>query len=219
MELKYYGCLAYADALELQQKHWQAVKEGKSKAHIMALEHANVISLGRRAKMEEEVLATREQLYAKAVDVCASDRGGLATVHSPGQLVIYPILRLQDYGWGVRQLVCHLLKVSQSTLQDYNFTTSVLPDESGLQYGDKKMAFVGLRVQEGISRHGLAINLSNDLSLFDLIRSCGLRQRKHTSMKNEGYTVTVQDFLSSWQKNWEKSLQNCEINAHCEAGV
>lgn len=157
----------------------------------MGLEHPAVITLGRRMKSDDIITASE-------VPVIYSTRGGLATIHSEGQLVIYPIMNLKNEGWGVKDFVGHLLKVTQITLAQYGIESFIDDKNVGLYTSQGKIAFCGLEIKEGISQHGISINISNDLRLFSQIVSCGISALKTDRVLNHISDITLRDFFEKW---------------------
>jgi lipoyl(octanoyl) transferase len=158
---------------------------------LLLLEHPPVITLGRRAAdSQKNLLADPHLLQQMNIDVVESDRGGDITLHAPGQLVAYPILRLNDYALSVGAYVRKLEDVVIATLADFGI--KAFKDETAIgiwvttREGEApsepssaspcsaKICALGVRIKRGISLHGIALNLTTDLSLFNLINPCGL---------------------------------------------
>lgn len=135
-----------------------------------------------------------------------AQRGGLATIHSRGQLVIYPILRLRDFSLGVSAFVDLLLRVSQKALENLGLSTSCQDLGPGLYKNKKKVAFCGVRITKGITQSGVSINVSNDLSLFASIPSCGTINQEVTSLSAEGFNKNPQEVFKEWAKVWEEEI-------------
>ena len=165
----------------------------------MGLEHPTVITLGRRMKVDELLLAGD-------IPVVQSTRGGLATIHSEGQLVIYPIMNLRARGLGVKEFVFQLLKITQRTLKDYQIESFIDDENIGLHTINGKIAFCGLEIKEGVSRHGISINIANDLSLFTQIVSCGVTALKTDRACDHVSDVTMRDFFERWISNFIQNL-------------
>ncbi len=198
LEHTYLGTLDFETAFQIQRNLWHAAKN-KNQISIMGLEHPAVITLGRRMKSEE--------LFSVGdIPVIQSTRGGLATVHSEGQLVIYPVMSLKAQGWGVKEFVCKLLKATQMTLTEYKIESFIDDENVGLYTVNGKIAFCGLEIKEGISQHGISINISNDLSLFSQIVSCGIAALKTDRVCNHISDVTMRDFFEKWIVNFNQSL-------------
>lgn len=198
LEHSYLGTLDFEVAFQIQRNLWHSAKN-KNQISIMGLEHHAVITLGRRMK-------TEELLSSGDIPVVQSTRGGLATVHSEGQLVIYPVMNLKAQGWGVKEFVHQLLKVTQTTLTEYHIESFIDEKNVGLYTNDGKIAFCGLEIKEGISQHGISINISNDLRLFSKIVSCGVTSLKTDRVCNHISDVTMRDFFEKWTFNFNQSL-------------
>jgi lipoyl(octanoyl) transferase len=191
------GTLAYRDAWRLQEAAHEEVLAGWPE-RILLVEHPPVITLGRRADRGEaggggmvvqHLVASPEYLQQLGVELVQSDRGGDITFLGPGQIVAYPIVRLNDHGLSVGGYVRALERTVIATLAD--FEISARRDESavGVWVDDSttgtpaKVCAIGVRIRRGISLHGLALNVTTDLSYFNLIVPCGLAGRPVTSVR------------------------------------
>ena len=168
---------------------------------ILGMQHPAVITLGYRAHAENEILS------ADAIPTVKIDRGGLATIHSEGQLVIYPILQLSQYGLGVRQYVDLLLETTAHVLRQ-SYGISAQRDESGvgLFTAAGKIVFCGIKVKSGVTQHGLSINMKNDLALFRHIIPCGFQNPKFDKVENYVSEFSPKDFFDSWVKEFSSRL-------------
>lgn len=198
-EFSYLGRLDFHAAFEIQKNLWTAAKH-KSQSSIMGLEHPLIITLGRRADMNS--------VLCPHIPVTQATRGGLATLHSEGQLVIYPIINLKEQKLGVKKFVEKLLFITQKTFSDFDVKTSIDDQRIGLYTDQGKIAFCGLEIKEGISQHGLSININNDLSLFENIVSCGVQAQAFDRLQNYRFDVNTKTFFSVWIKNWQQVFLN-----------
>jgi len=187
------GTMEYKAAWD-QQLFWhQQVLENKYPAGVLLLvEHPPVITIGRRPGSEVHLLADAQTLLARGVSLVQSDRGGDITFHGPGQLTAYPILPLNAYHMGLHDYMRFLEQVVIDAVYDFGIrghreknTTGVWVDSrrNGLERRAKICAF-GVKLRKWISLHGLALNVTTDLSFFDLINPCGLG-RPVTSLAQE----------------------------------
>jgi lipoyl(octanoyl) transferase len=180
------GIMKYNDAWAVQeQAHADVLAGGEER--ILLVEHPAVITLGRRAGLEPHVLATAQRLGEMGVEVVQSDRGGEVTFHGPGQLVVYPIVRLSEHGLSVSGYVHALEEAVISALADFGIVANkdcaaigVWTDDGGKL---AKICAIGVRIRRGVSLHGLALNVDTDLSFFDLIVPCGMPDRPATSLR------------------------------------
>ena len=181
------GAVEYQSALAWQAERAASVAHGLLPEIIALLEHPPVYTQGRRGG-REHVLAPLE---APIVD---TDRGGDVTFHGPGQLVVWPILRLRERGIGVARYVRSLEQVAIETAAQFGVDAKRVRGQPGLWIDNGKLASVGVRVQSGVARHGLALNCDIDLSWFESIRACGVEGGVATSLSVEtGEHVTVAD--------------------------
>jgi lipoate-protein ligase B len=186
MHLVDLGRLAYRDAWALQEAaHAEVLAGGEER--VLFVEHPPVITFGRRAGVARNLIASDDQLAKLGVEVVQSDRGGDITFHGPGQIVAYPIIRLNDHRLSVGAYVHGLERAIIRTLQDFGIQAAadasavgVWADDAGQQ---AKVCAIGVRIKRGISLHGLALNVETDLTYFDLIVPCGLPGRPVTSMR------------------------------------
>lgn len=197
-EASYLGKMNYEQAFEIQRNLWSLAKHKKQESYI-GLEHPAVITLGRRCIQAEHVMLDAE------TPVIQSTRGGLATVHSEGQLVIYPVVNLKESSVGVKKFVCDLLKITQQAFLDFDVETYLDESQIGLYTAQGKIAFCGLEIKEGVSQHGISINISNDLSLFRQIIACGIKEGQFDRLQNYRSDVTPRQFFECWIEKVSKT--------------
>ncbi len=174
------GEVGYARVLHLQRAWAAAVAEGRLGELIWIGSHPPVITLGRRAE-EGELRLSLKELKQKGVEVHWIERGGLATLHGPGQLVAYPVWSFEGPNLGVRDFVRLLEEAMIQTLDRLGVRAGRSPLNPGAWVGQHKIGFLGLAIRRRVSFHGLALNLNLDPALFDLIIPCGLEETPVTS--------------------------------------
>lgn len=186
MRIEDLGLIAYRPAWQRQEAAQADVLAG-GQERVFFVEHPPVITHGRRPGVEKNILADRARLAAAGVDVVASDRGGDVTFHGPGQLVVYPIIRLADHGLTVSSYVHGLESLIIDALGEFGISgfadRSAVGVWTKVDNQDAKIAAIGVRIRRGVSLHGLALNVTTDLRYFDLIVPCGLQRRKVTSLQ------------------------------------
>ncbi len=174
------GLREYKEVWRLQDKLVKKRMAGEAKDTLILVEHFPVITLGKQAK-KEEILVSPERLSKKGITVFLVDRGGKATFHGPGQLVAYPILNLtlikRDVHWYIRNLERVIIK----SLARLEVKGECKGGYTGVWIGENKIASIGVGVKKWVTYHGLALNVSTNLSYFSLINSCGL-DKKITSI-------------------------------------
>ena len=151
---------------------------------ILIVEHKPVITLGAR-QSANKLLIERDELAARGIDVVEIRRGGGATAHNPGQIVFYPILNLQQLRLGISEYIRALEQIGIELLKQFGVESERRKGFPGLWVDEKKIASIGVRVSRQVTYHGMAINIFNDLSIFDYVVPCGLEDVKMTSVLNE----------------------------------
>ncbi len=151
---------------------------------LLLLEHPPVYTRGRRSGAED--LPFAEAFYlAKGIDVIASDRGGRLTYHGPGQLVGYPIMRIEDVHRFLRTIEDAIVIALQGAGVAARSRHAEGVDYTGVWVQERKIASIGLHVSRGISTHGFAVNVENDLEPFSWVVACGLPDVAMTSLVRE----------------------------------
>lgn len=180
------GMIPYLEALQQQLIFSQrAMRSDIDRCYLLLAEHPPVVTLGKRAD-------TADIKHSDTIETYALERGGGATVHMPGQLVCYPITRLPALR--VRSYVRMLEDTLLNLLDDYCIAARVYDDKPGVWVGNAKIAAVGIRVKDKITRHGLALNVNNNLDLYEQIVPCRMPDMESTSMsKLLGRKLAMQD--------------------------
>jgi lipoyl(octanoyl) transferase len=186
------GLRPYREVWELQRRLHEAVREGREPDTWIVCEHMPVVTLGRQAR-NENVLLQASELARRGIDVVAVERGGDVTYHGPGQLVVYPIRRLERF----REVV-PLVRALEAAVLDacarYGIGAERWSEHSGVWIGRNQICAIGLAVQQMVSLHGIALNVSTELDYDSIINPCGLTDRGITSLSKEsGVTVSVED--------------------------
>ena len=212
MRIEDLGTMAYRDAWAAQEAAHEDVLAG-GEERVLLVEHPPVITFGRRPGVERNVVAPPDVLDQRGVEVVPSDRGGDVTFHGPGQLVAYPIIRLIDYrlsvGAYVRALECAVIdavgRFGVAARKD-DCAVGVWAEDPPGSGTLAKVCAIGVRVRRGVTLHGLALNVTTDLTFFDLIIPCGLVGRPVTSLRRllgpdtppmAGVKATVADALQA----------------------
>ena len=189
------GLRPYREVWELQRRTHEAVREGRQPDTWIVVEHEPVITLGRQAK-HENLLLSKEELTARGVDVVEIERGGDVTYHGPGQLVVYPIRRLERFR-EVVPLVRSLEGAAIDCCARFGVTGERWSDHAGVWVGRNCICAIGLAVRRMVSMHGIALNISTSLDYDRLINPCGFTDRGITSLSAEtGRRVTVSEAKS-----------------------
>ena len=183
MEIRRLGRVPYEEAWAIQNRLAEARRAGLEPDTLMLLEHPHTYTIGRRGT-RDHVYLRDDELAARGITCLEVDRGGDVTYHGPGQLVGYPIVDLgprPDVGCYLRNLEGCLVDV----LADFGIAAERLQGYTGVWIGDRKIAAIGVKVSQGVTTHGFALNVATDLSLFTHILPCGIPDKGVTSMAAE----------------------------------
>jgi len=176
------GLIEYEQAYHLQSGLRKARKEERLDDTLLILQHPPTITLGRKGG-KENLLVKEEELKRKGIRLYFTDRGGDITYHGPGQLVGYPVLCLRHRVLSVGNYMRLLEEVIILALKDLGIESNRMLPLIGLWVGRKKIASLGVRVRKGVTTHGFALNVNNDLTPFQFIYPCGIRGLQVTSLK------------------------------------
>ncbi|MEJ2705410.1 MAG: lipoyl(octanoyl) transferase LipB [Sedimentisphaerales bacterium] len=178
------GLTDYRTVLEMQLALRAERQQNEIPDTVLLVEHPPVITLGAR-QSRNKLLVSRGNLTRNGIDVVDVRRGGGTTAHNPGQVVIYPVLHLPSLGLCISDYVRKLELIGLELLRQLGVESARKPGSPGLWVEDRKIASVGVRVSRLTTYHGMAINIHNDLSIFDSIVPCGIDNVEMTSVLKE----------------------------------
>jgi len=171
-----------------------------------------VVSLGLMSD-NTHILKSDLELKTAGLSVVKVRRGGEATLHSPGQLVIYPVVQLKSLGLRVKDFIIALQYITQFFLKELGIETKKGEDFAGLYTKKGKIAFFGIHISKGLSQSGLSLNVTNDLSFFKYIKSCGESKRSHDKISNyKKAPLDKKNFFFHWSRIAEKKLIELKKN-------
>ncbi|NOY91412.1 MAG: lipoyl(octanoyl) transferase LipB [Deltaproteobacteria bacterium] len=179
------GRVAYGEALGLQERVQAARVAGEIPDTLLLVEHPPVVTLGRGARDDGHLRVPREVFAARGFELHEVGRGGDVTYHGPGQVVAYPILDLKPDRQDVRRYVWTLEEAMIRVAAGYGVRAGRVEGLNGTWVGDNKLGAVGVRISRWVTMHGLAFNVTTDLSHFDLIVPCGIQGKGVTSLARE----------------------------------
>jgi len=195
-----WGLLDYQQAFARQAQLVQQRLGGEGRDTLVLVEHPPTVTMGRRASQGD--LHYPEEFYAKqGVSLQKINRGGLATAHEPGQLVAYPLILLKkrDLRWYADQLLQAVIDL----LADYGLKAELKPDEPGVWVEGRKICSFGIALKRWIASHGIALNLNNSLTTFELIVPCGRPSETVTSVAREvGRSVSMSEAKERFVKHF-----------------
>lgn len=181
---------AYREALALQESLLEARTARRIPDVLLLVEHNPVYTLGRNAS-DDNMLASEADLAKRGIEVVRTGRGGQVTYHGPGQLVAYPIVHLGDAGLGAQDYIARLEQVIIMALDKLGIAAGTDREHRGVWIGGDKIAAIGVRITRQVTMHGFSLNVNPDLSHYDSIVPCGIRNRGVTSMAKLGHTFPM----------------------------
>jgi lipoyl(octanoyl) transferase len=179
------GLVPYTEALALQKRLEAARQLDQIPDVLLLLEHPPVYTRGRRSTPDE--LPMGEEWYrAQGIEVLDTDRGGRITYHGPGQIVGYPIVSLRPYRDDVHEYIRRMERVVVSVLASYGIEAGTVEGLTGVWTAERrKIGSIGVHVSRGVTTHGFAVNVNNDLQPFEWIVPCGIDHCRMTSVARE----------------------------------
>ena len=174
------GLCDFKDALVQQELFHKKISQNELEDTIIFVEHNHVYTLGKNAN-DGNILEN----YPKDVTIHNIDRGGDVTYHGPGQLVGYPIFNIKKQNISIGRYVHNLENILFETLEDFNINSQIMNNLIGVWVNKEKIASIGVRVINGVTKHGFALNVNTDLSYFNGIIPCGIDNCKVTSMEQK----------------------------------
>jgi len=203
------GFMSYSESLEKQETYFDEIialkRLNRNKAnpkptqnYLLWVEHPPVFTLGKSGKMEH-LLVGKEALAEKGIEFFQTNRGGDITFHGPGQLVAYPIFDLDNFFTDIHKYLRFLEEAVILTLKEYGLHAARSQGETGvwLEVGTpfaRKICAMGVRASRWVTMHGLALNVTTDLSYFDHIVPCGIQGKGVTSLSKEvGREISLEE--------------------------
>ncbi len=199
------GLCDYDQGLRSQERHWRARCDGGPNIGLV-LEHPPTVTLGLRGN-DQDLRVPRAMLAEQGIACIATDRGGQATYHGPGQLILYPIVDLRALGITVPCFVWSLEEAMIRVAAHFGVDATRDPRGRGVWTPSGKLGAVGIRVREHVTTHGLALNVDPNLDAFKLIVPCGMPDADVTSLAREcGQSLTTDTVRPLLQSTFEATL-------------
>lgn len=190
MKIQRLGLQAYQPIFDAM-KQFTIERNQTTQDELWLLEHPSVYTQGQAGKAEHI-------LEPKNIPIIQSDRGGQVTYHGPGQLVAYVLMDLKRRHMGIRTLVSQLEHVLITVLKDYNIHAVTRCGAPGVYVDEKKIASIGLRVKNGCTYHGIALNVAMELEPFSRINPCGFARLEVTQIEAFMPKITVETVQESF---------------------
>jgi lipoyl(octanoyl) transferase len=211
------GTVPYEEAREAQQQLAQQRQREEISDVLLLLEHPPVYTRGRRSTAEELPMGS-EWYERQGIEVRDTDRGGRVTYHGPGQLVAYPIVSLRPYGDDVHEYVRRLERVMIDSLAAHGVAAGLIEGETGVWVGERKIGSIGVHVSRGVTTHGLAVNVNNDLQPFEWVVPCGIEGCQVTSLSRElGGEQELEAFASTLAAKFGETYDRTPIETTKDA--
>lgn len=166
------GLIAYDPAMKIMADIHAKRCRDECPDTLLVLEHTPVITKGRR--LHDQEISFHPKITEMGVEIRNADRGGLLTYHGPGQIVVYFIVKFSDYFAGALDMVKTIEQGLIDFLKDNGIDAHIVPEHPGIWVGDKKVCSIGLRVTDGVTSNGIALNVCNDMEVFKLFDPCGM---------------------------------------------
>lgn len=196
------GRMRYEPAWEEQKAVWDDVRAGGDDTLIL-VEHEPVLTLG-AGFHSENLLFSVEEYGRRGIEVVTTDRGGDVTYHGPGQLVAYPIFDLKRHGQDLHRWMRDLEEAVIVSLREWGLEGGRFAPHTGVWVEGRKVCAIGVKIRQWVSLHGIALNCDNDLSPFELIVPCGIRDYGVTSVSRlAGRSVSVADAKGAVVRGFE----------------
>jgi lipoyl(octanoyl) transferase len=202
------GAVPYREAWDLQRAVVAAIRAGRQPDSLLLLEHPAVFTIGRRSD-GSTLLWSEAECARRGVDLVWTDRGGDATFHGPGQLVGYPLLDLPRMGSDILRHIRDLERSLIAYLRTLDIESAPGgPGLTGVWSGGGKVGAIGVKLNQHVTSHGFALNLTTDLEVFNAgIVPCGLRDRRATSVVElGGPEIATRDAARAYLEHFRRSL-------------
>jgi len=209
------GRIRYKEAWDYQEKLFGSVirekldKREDKKQYLLFCEHEHVYTIGKSGN-RQNLLIARSVCESRQIDLHEIDRGGDITYHGPGQLVVYPIIDLEEFQIGIKRYISLLEDLVIETLKEYGIEGEKDEKAMGVWIDPahpakaRKICAIGVRASRFVTMHGLALNVNSDLSYFNYINPCGFTDRGVTSIQNElGREVDFQELSLKMKMNFQ----------------
>jgi lipoate-protein ligase B len=212
------GIMDYEECLLLQEKIAEARVKDKIEDTLILVEHPPTITLGRKSRGEEEILEG-EKVKKEGIKIYKVDRGGKSTIHSPGQIIGYPIIKLSDKR-EVLGYINRLEELLREVTNVYGIKSDHIDGYRGLYIKDngrmEKIGSIAISVKDNVSMHGFALNVNNDLKYFSYIVACGLENIEMTSIskklsRNIGVPEIKEKIIGSFSKMFDYNLEKIDL--------
>jgi lipoyl(octanoyl) transferase len=172
IDIQNLGLIAYDPTMKIMADLHAKRCRNECSDTLLVLEHTPVITKGRR--LHDQEIPFNPKIHEMGVEIRNADRGGLLTYHGPGQIVVYFVVKFSDYFAGSMDMVKTIEMGLVDFLKDYGIESHTIEEHPGIWVGNKKVCSIGLRVTDGVTSNGIALNVCNDMDIFKLFDPCGM---------------------------------------------
>ena len=198
------GLTTYEKGQKKQKEIYEYVLNNKKIDGVLIFLEVDPVITTAYSSERGEVIFSEEKLSEKGIKCIKVNRGGKTTLHGPGQLICYPILNLEKFGKDLHKYLRNLEEVVINILKELNIDSGRKDKYTGVWVGEEKICAMGIHVKKWITTHGIALNNNIDLSLFDSIIPCGIKDAGVTSIKNSGIEVEMSILKEKFIENFNK---------------
>ncbi|TIH15696.1 lipoyl(octanoyl) transferase [Marinifilum sp. JC120] len=213
MEFIDLGLISHKEAEQVQLERLKQVMEGSACEALYLLEHPPVVTLGRQGGLEN-LLISEEALKQMGAEVVQTARGGNITCHYPGQMVVYPVIRIEKRRGGIKKFFHDMEETAIRTAGRFGVEAARSEGRPGVWVGPGKLCSIGIGVKKWITYHGLSFNVSSDMKLFDAITLCGLHGAHPTSLSREaGKEISTEEVKNVFREEFRKIFADTAVAA------
>lgn len=213
MEFIDLGLIPHGEAEKIQLDRLNKVMEGTAEEVLFLLEHPPVVTLGRQGGLEN-LLISEEALKHMGAEIVQTARGGNITCHYPGQLVVYPVMRIEKRRGGIKKFFHDMEETAIRTAMNFGVDAARCEGRPGVWVGPGKLCSIGIGVKKWITYHGLSFNVSKEMQLFDAITLCGLHGAHPTSLSREaGHDIEIEEVKNVFRKEFGKIFADSTVAA------
>jgi lipoyl(octanoyl) transferase len=196
-----WSLIPFRDAWSRQEKYVREIQQGIRPSTLIFCEHPAVLTIGREGG-EHNVKIDPALLLMQGIEVIPINRGGDITAHNPGQLIGYPLFQLSEYREDLHWFLRSIEDIIMQVLAEYGIASGRVEGKTGVWIEqERKICAIGLHCSRWVTSHGFALNVNNELSIFDSIVPCGIPDKEVTSMSKElGILVDMEDLKEKCRK-------------------
>lgn len=217
--------MRYEEAWQYQDSLFQSIVQSKVELgsysgpnYLLCVEHAPVYTIGKSGRIDH-LLVNEEFLQQNGIEFYRNTRGGDITFHGPGQMVVYPVLDLEQFFTDLKKYMRLLEEVVIRVLMEYGINAGRSEGETGVWLDadipskSRKICALGVRTSRWVSMHGLALNINTDLNYFEHIIPCGIQNKGVTSMQQElGKTIPLENVFGKFMHHFQQVFDATIIN-------